>query len=328
MRKSENYRDFIIGFILPIVCCLLALGLFAFSFFDSTSLYPEYDIDYSELMCEELTFSRYEKMSIRGSDPYAVYFEEFEKPFEISSITAKKLDRTSLESLTKGESIKVYYRETSSGEYDYEICEFGHGSATLLSLSDYIEANQNNQIAGIVFLPMLIIITFLLVYQIIISRHRRIKCDDNFESASRKKKTKYKAQGNMGHFSNFANGDHPAGKGENASNCENQESGIIALAYLHRYGWIAIVIVCAAVFSEALLLVFGIGSISFAIWTFVGYKCRWKHIFCSYQDLCKRKMTPDNIRWGWIEKFEAYYIPFVFLLMGVSACVAFLLFEI
>ncbi len=69
------------------------------------------------------------------------------------------------------------------------------------------------------------------------------------------------------------------------------------------------------------IIVLGSGFVLYAIWTFVGYKCRWKHIFCSYQNAYHLKMTPNDIDWGWIRKSDAYGVPIIFLVLGV-ACLA------
>ena len=104
-----------------------------------------------------------------------------------------------------------------------------------------------------------------------------------------------------------------------------KESRIIALAYLHRYGWLIGTVVCGAVFSRVRYLIFGIGLLLFAIWSFVGYKLRWKHIFCSYQSVYRRAiriaMTPNNIRWGWVSKFDAYGVPIIILIFSVACLV-------
>ena len=107
---------------------------------------------------------------------------------------------------------------------------------------------------------------------------------------------------------------------------EEKESRIIALAYLHRYGWLLGTVACGAVFSRVRYLIFCIGLLLYAIWSFVGYKLRWKHIFCSYQSLYRRAairnpMTPNNIRWGWVSKFNAYGVPIIFLIFGVACFV-------
>ena len=98
-----------------------------------------------------------------------------------------------------------------------------------------------------------------------------------------------------------------------------KENSIIALAYLHRYGWIAILFGCIAIFPKAVFLIFGIGFIAYAIWSFVGYKLKWEHIFCSYQNAYHLKMTPNNIRWGWIDKSDAYGVPIIFFIIGAAA---------
>ncbi len=156
--KSEKIR---LIFIVAFFSCVSLM--FLFLFFKSISLYSKFDIEYSELICEELTFSKYEKLDgYKADKKYIVYLEEYEKPFEISTISDKKLDKTSLANLKKGESIKVFYKETSSKKYDYEICEFSYNDVVLLSLSDYVETNQNNQIAGMIVCPILVIMGLFL----------------------------------------------------------------------------------------------------------------------------------------------------------------------
>lgn len=164
MRPLESYKNPIIGLICLIVVFLSISGLFIFLFVNCISLYSKFDIEYSDLICEELTFSKYEKLDGYKTDKkYIVYFEEYEKPFEISTISDIKLDKYALAGLTKGESIKVYYKEAFSKKYDYEICEFSHNSVVLLSLSDYVETNQNNQVAGMIVNPIIAIMGLVLV---------------------------------------------------------------------------------------------------------------------------------------------------------------------
>ena len=56
----------------------------------------------------------------------------------------------------------------------------------------------------------------------------------------------------------------------------------------------------------------------FSVWTFVGYKRRWKHIFCSYQNAYHRKMTPGRIDWDQIKKSDAYGVPLIFFLFALA----------
>lgn len=156
--KSSKIR---LIFIVAFFSCISAM--FLFLFFNSISLYSKFDIEYRELIYEELTFRKYEKLNGYKTDKkYIVYFEEYEKPFEISTISDKKLDKTLLANLITGESIKVFYKENSSKKYDYEICEFSHNDVVLLSLSDYVETNQKNQIVGMIVCPILVIMGLFL----------------------------------------------------------------------------------------------------------------------------------------------------------------------
>jgi hypothetical protein len=98
----------------------------------------------------------------------------------------------------------------------------------------------------------------------------------------------------------------------------NREKKIIALAYFHRYGWIALLFACVAIYPKTIFLTWSFGFIAYAIWSYVGYKLRWKHIFCSYQNAYRLSMTPDNIRWGWVKKSDAYGVTIIFFVIGVA----------
>ena len=100
--------------------------------------------------------------------------------------------------------------------------------------------------------------------------------------------------------------------------------GIIALAFFHRYGWFAVMLLFVAVFNDYVSHVLTGGSMIYSIWTFVGYKCKWKHIFCSYQDAYHAKMTPGAIDWDWVEKKDAYGVPLIFLVMSLIGIAAIL----
>ena len=100
---------------------------------------------------------------------------------------------------------------------------------------------------------------------------------------------------------------------------------IIALAYLHRYGWIVAMMVCVAVWSEQKIWILSGGCIAFSVWSFIGYKNRWKHIYCSFQDAYHQEMTPSNIQWHKIKKSDAYGVPLIFLALGVALLIVRLL---
>ena len=100
------------------------------------------------------------------------------------------------------------------------------------------------------------------------------------------------------------------------------EGEIIALAFFHRYGWIAVMLLFAGVFKDYFIYIVSSCFIIFSVWTFIGYKCKWKHIFCSYQNAYHRKMTPGSIDWDWIDKKDAYGIPLIFLVLALMGIVA------
>ena len=103
-----------------------------------------------------------------------------------------------------------------------------------------------------------------------------------------------------------------------------KEDFIVPLAYCHRYVFL-IAIVFGALLFPMRLLAMSIGCLIYAIWTFVGYKCRWKHIFCSYQNAYHSKMTPQKIDWERISKSDAYGVPIVFAVMSLVGFVGVIL---
>ena len=92
---------------------------------------------------------------------------------------------------------------------------------------------------------------------------------------------------------------------------------IIALAYFHRYGWVVPMIVCVAIWPEKLMHIFSISCIIYSIWSFMGYKLKWKHIYCSFQSTHRERMTPHHISWCKIKKSEAYVTPLLFFAIGM-----------
>ena len=97
----------------------------------------------------------------------------------------------------------------------------------------------------------------------------------------------------------------------------DQASKIITLAYLHRYGWIIIMLVCIAIWIEQIFYILGAGCIGFSVWSLIGYQLKWRHIYCSYQNAYREKMTPYSIQWHKIKKSDAIGVPFIFLFIGI-----------
>ena len=101
------------------------------------------------------------------------------------------------------------------------------------------------------------------------------------------------------------------------SNWKSRARIIIALAYFHRYGSFAIVLLCSAIRTELFLWFLSVDCIIFSIWTFVGYKLKWRHIYCSYQNACHQEMTPHSVCWDKIKKSDAYGVPLIFFFLGL-----------
>lgn len=97
----------------------------------------------------------------------------------------------------------------------------------------------------------------------------------------------------------------------------NRDMVIILLAYVHHYLYPTLIIVIACMFGRNVLLM-GIGLFLLAAYDLIGYKCGWKHIFCSIQLYHCKKMTPNSIDWSSVKKSDAYGIPAALGIMGIA----------
>lgn len=119
-------------------------------------------MSYSDLKCEQLAFEKYEKISGGRRVIYKFYFEDHNSAFLVDKISQKMLDKTSLNTLSEGDTVKVYYKNKKDffGNYSFEICEITYKNKTILSLKDYKTVNQNNQLLGIIICPICCLIFF------------------------------------------------------------------------------------------------------------------------------------------------------------------------
>lgn len=101
---------------------------------------------------------------------------------------------------------------------------------------------------------------------------------------------------------------------------------VIALAYFHRYGWIATMMGLVLIMPKQTFLIFSICFIAFSLWSFVGYKLKWRHIYCSFQNAYHKTMTPHSIRWDQIKKSDAYGDPLFFFIFGLVMLIVMILY--
>ena len=97
------------------------------------------------------------------------------------------------------------------------------------------------------------------------------------------------------------------------------------LALCHRYGIIVLVVaalaVCMKLRCNYLLLILGVGFLLLAAWDTAGYFLRWRHVYCSWQNAKKRKMTPNDIRWGTVDKKEYFLCVILNVVVGIAEIV-------
>ena len=91
----------------------------------------------------------------------------------------------------------------------------------------------------------------------------------------------------------------------------------VHFANLYRYFFLPVLVIVALFWRGQTLLVMGTGFIAFALYTFIGYKCRWKHLYLAFQEMQRSKMTPNNIQWNTIKTGNVLKFPILFSITGV-----------
>lgn len=95
---------------------------------------------------------------------------------------------------------------------------------------------------------------------------------------------------------------------------------IILLALLHSYGMgvAFLVFFCLWGYHRLAFLLTGVAFLIHSVWSFIGYRYKWKHVYCSYQSwLHKQKMSPDKIKWQKIDRKDANRVPLISLILGL-----------
>ena len=90
----------------------------------------------------------------------------------------------------------------------------------------------------------------------------------------------------------------------------------VHMANVYRYFFLPILVLVALFWRGQTLLVMGSGFLAFALYTFIGYKCHWKHIYLAFQEMQRSKMTPNRIDWNTIKPGTALKFPICFGILG------------
>lgn len=144
MDNKENVANIRLR-IITIAIFLLCMTIIAVFLFGCIRNYFKYDEDNLSLVHEALTFEKYEERHGRSGWYFVLHFKEYEDPFRIFTVTSKVMNEASLRRLTENDTLDV----TFCREFD-DICELSCNDIVILSLSNYIKANRNNQIIGMI----------------------------------------------------------------------------------------------------------------------------------------------------------------------------------
>ncbi len=99
-----------------------------------------------------------------------------------------------------------------------------------------------------------------------------------------------------------------------------QDKLVIALAWVNIFVLPILVVVVPFLFGDTQRLALGIGCLIYAVYEWIGSICKWKHFYCSYQNMRREPMTPDHIEWDKVNKITLYIPPFIWTMAGIILC--------
>ena len=95
-------------------------------------------------------------------------------------------------------------------------------------------------------------------------------------------------------------------------------------AYIHRWGYPILMLLLPLTYrGKYLLLIWGVVAFLYALHSLIGYICRWRHIYCSYQIMHREQMTPQDIRWQKVKRGEIYATSVIFGVLGIGMVVSY-----
>lgn len=102
---------------------------------------------------------------------------------------------------------------------------------------------------------------------------------------------------------------------------QSRDMTVVTMAYLHHHVYMILLVgVSLLIGGSDCILSLGLGFLFYAVYTLVGYKLRWKHIYCSFSiphRARKWKMKTNNYNWKSISKVDVYGVSIMFGLFGI-----------
>ena len=112
---------------------------------------------------------------------------------------------------------------------------------------------------------------------------------------------------------------------EAAMKKKQRDMTVVTLAYWHHHFYLIFLVgISLLVGGDGCILSLGVGFLFYAAYTLVGYKLRWKHIYCSFSIPHRTKgwkMKTNNYNWKSISKAEVYVASIIWGLLGIG-CLA------
>lgn len=104
----------------------------------------------------------------------------------------------------------------------------------------------------------------------------------------------------------------------------NRENGmstaVTVIRYVVPFAMVLIPLIFASMLggTKGALIVIGILFLLYAGYLLLGYFKKWTHIFCYYQSLDHKPLTPDKADWNTLRAGDVYIMPALHALVGIG----------
>ncbi|MDE7213416.1 MAG: hypothetical protein K2N42_02435, partial [Anaeroplasmataceae bacterium] len=144
-KKDKTYLKFIIFFMIAGLVSITLLGVLTYQ-------YTKNHYSYEDLELKRYTFLSYERKRIGGKTETKdyIYVKEEEKPLTILKTVRGAYEIKDFDTLNNGDVIYCYVTDYKAYDASYYVIEIKANEKVILSLKDYNQALNENNLFGII----------------------------------------------------------------------------------------------------------------------------------------------------------------------------------
>lgn len=113
---------------------------------------------------------------------------------------------------------------------------------------------------------------------------------------------------------------------------KEQEKKVILFSNLAQYGLLSLIAIIPIVYlgisgaTSVPFYLIGIGLIIYGGYLIIGVLMKYRHVYCIFQSLSKKKKTPNEVYWNTLSKTDLYGVPLIMIVLGLITIVGYFIF--